>query len=119
MKHDPSYPNHPGSRRNAPETSRLAADSIAPLASSIRARVLSVIADAGAGGAIGDDVADHLDLLVYQVRARISELRAAGLIADSGRRRIGASGRPGVVWVLKAYLPVEPADPQGDLLAAA
>ena len=113
------YPTHPGSRRNAPDTSRLAADAIAPIASSIRARVLAVISDSGPSGAIGDDVAEHLDLLVYQVRARISELRAAGLIADSERRRIGASGRPGVVWVLKAYGPVEPADPQGDLLAAA
>ena len=116
---DTKYPAHPGFRRNAPETSRLAAESLAPLAGSIRARVLEVIANAGPSGAIGDDVAEHLELLVYQVRARISELRAAGLIADSERRRIGASGRPGVVWVLKAYGPVEPADPQGDLLAAA
>lgn len=119
MTHIPKYPAHPGSRRNAPETSRMAADWIAPLASSIRARVLSVISDAGPRGAIGDDVAEHLDLLVYQVRARISELRAAGLIADSGRRRDGVSGRSGVVWVLKVYGPAEPADPQGDLLAAA
>ena len=113
------YPTHPGSRRNAPDTSRQAADAVAPFASSIRARVLAVISDSGPSGSIGDDVAEHLDLLVYQVRARISELRAAGLIADSERRRIGVSGRSGVVWVLKAYGPAEPVDPQGDLLAAA
>lgn len=113
------YPNTPGFRANAPETSRQAAEAIAPLAASIRAKVLAVVKAAGPVGATGDDIADELGLLVYQVRARLSELRAAGEIVDSERRRKGASGRNGAVWVLPAYGPADPDDGQLDLLARA
>jgi len=100
------YPHMPGSYSHAPETSREAAAHIAPVASSIRARVLAIVVEAGEQGAIGDEVAQRLGLNVYQVRSRLSELHADGKIADSGRRRIGASGRRGAVWVLPEFAPV-------------
>lgn len=114
---DDKYPNTPGSRRGAPETSREAGNSITSIAASIRARVHAVIAERGVEGATGDRVAVALELTPVQVRARIAELHAAKRVGDSGRRELLGSGRRGVVWVLAQYVP-KPDDPQGDLLAA-
>jgi predicted ArsR family transcriptional regulator len=91
---------------------------MAKSAPSIRKRVLAVIVEAGLTGRSGDTVADKLDMTVFQVRARIAELHAAGLVADSGRREVLGSGRRGVIWIGAEYAP-KPDDPQGDLLAAA
>lgn len=113
------YPSTPGFYRNAPETSREAAESVADFANSIRAKVLAVVASTGPAGAIGDEVAAALDLHVTQVRSRLSELVADKAIVDSKHRRKGASGRNGAVWVLTSFGPPPPADPQGDLLEAA
>lgn len=112
------YPNAPGSRRGAPETSREAAESVVPIAKSHRALVFAAISLAGPTGLSGDSVAAFCELTVYQVRARIAELHADKRIADSGRREQLGSGRRGVVWVLREYGPAEPDDGQGDLLAA-
>lgn len=113
------YPNEPGYRRNAPETSREAAESMSKAAATIRAKVLTIVERSGPDGVIGDDVAESLELHVTQVRSRISELHKAGKIADSKRRREGKSGRRGSVWVLPVYAPPEPDGPQGDLMDAA
>lgn len=118
MRND-KYPNQPGARRNAPETSREAGESIAAIASSIRARVFSAIAERREGGATGDVVAKVLDLTPVQVRARIAELHAAKRITDSGRRGLLGSGRRGVVWVLPEYGPPPPDDAQLEMPIAA
>ena len=118
MPNDNEYPNMPGSRRSAPETSRDAAASIAPIARSHRAQVLEAITLAGPHGLTGDEVAEVTGLTIYQVRSRSSELRKAKIIDDSKRRGRLGSGRNGAVWVLKQYAP-KPDDPQGDLLEAA
>jgi hypothetical protein len=99
------YPNQPGFRTGAPETSRLAAESIAQIAHSIRMRVLAAVTEVASTGATGDEVAESLQLHVTQVRSRLSELLAAGKITDSGVRRPGVSGRRAAVWVLSAYAP--------------
>ncbi len=112
------YPNVPGSRRGAPNTSREAGESIAPIASSIRARVLASILEVNGVGRTGDDVAAALDLTPVQVRARVAELHAGKLIADSGRRERLGSGRRGVVWIGAQFAP-SPDDDQLELLAAA
>lgn len=117
--HNDKYPHKPGARRNAPETSREAGESIAPIVSSIRARVLSAIAERGADGATGDLVAKVLDLTPVQVRARIAELHADKRVKDSGRRDRLGSGRRGVVWVLPEYGPLSPDDTQLEMLIAA
>lgn len=112
------YPHVPGSRRGAPETSREAGQSIAPIASSIRKRVHAEIAATGHRGATSDAVAEALDLTPFQVRARIAELHAAKRVGDSGRRGLLGSGRRGVVWVLPEYAP-KPDEPQMSFLVAA
>lgn len=122
MSNNSKYPHVPGSRRGAPETSREAAESIAPIASSIRARVHAAIAERGEAGATGDVVAETLELSPVQVRARIAELHADKRVADSGRREMLGSGRRGVVWVLAKYAPAPDDDPnagQMSLLDAA
>lgn len=111
------YPHQPGSRCGSPETSKWAAESIAPLARSIRARVLAAVTRSGRRGLTGDEVAAECELTVHQVRSRLAELRAAKLIDDSKRRERLASGRRGAIWVLTEFVP-KPDDPQGDLLAA-
>ncbi len=112
------YPNCPGHRAGAPETSREAAETLAPVAGPIRDRCFAVVRAARDLGVIADDVAERLDLNVYQVRARLSELRASGRIVDSDRRRRGSSGRRAAIWVLPEFGPPPPPDPQGDMLAA-
>lgn len=111
------YPNAPGSRRGAPETSRDAGVSIAAIARSIRAKVLEAVTNAGQRGMTGDEVAAACDLTVYQVRSRLAELRAAKLIDDSKRRGRLGSGRKGAIWVLKRFAP-PPDSADGELLAA-
>lgn len=96
------YPHVPGHRGNS-DTGIAAAQSMIPFVGTIRNRVLAVVAVAGLTGAIGDEVGDALDLLPHQVRARLSELRRDGKVADSGKRRKGASGRSGIAWVLPEY----------------
>lgn len=109
------YPNTPGSRSGAPETSAEAAADIAPFAASIRARVLAAVTEAGERGLTGDQVAAACGLSVYQCRSRLAELRADKIIDDSKRRDRLDSGLRGAVWVLKRFAP----PPQDDQEAIA
>lgn len=108
MTDSPYRDGLPGYYDHAPETSRAAAESIAKVAASIRVRVLAVVNDARANGATGDDVATALGLTVHQVRSRIAELRKSRKIADSNKRRHGASGRATAVWCLPEYVDETP-----------
>ena len=90
----PPYPDHPG-HKGASDTGRRAANLVAPRATSIRARVLDVIE---IGNATAEQVADEINEHFMIVRARCSELRAKGLIEDSGQRGAGALGGNVIVW---------------------
>jgi DNA-binding MarR family transcriptional regulator len=61
------------------------------------ARVLQVIRDYG--GATRGQVASHLGADPSCVSRRITDLRQAGLVADSGERARGLAGRRQIVWV--------------------
>jgi len=65
--------------------------------------VLNAIGEAGAYGATGDEIAAKLGWNKYQVRPRTAELRAAGRIMDSRRRRKSESGILVIVWILPEY----------------
>jgi len=103
----PKYPDDPFARPGSPWTAFAAAKSIQETARTIRVNVLAVVEEAAATGATGDDVAAHLELHVTQVRSRLSELLAAKKITNSGRVRVGVSGRHTTVWVLPQFAPVE------------
>lgn len=81
------------------ETSREAARSIRPLAAGYRADVLAAIRAAGADGLTDDECQRALAMNPSTQRPRRLELEAAGLVTDSGRTRLTASGRKAVVWV--------------------
>lgn len=113
------YPHAPGFRKNAPETSREAAESVVEEVATIRKMVFAAIAAAAEAGCTGDDVAEVLGLTPIQTRSRISELGNLKQVVDSGRRAKLPSGRSGVVWVLAQYGPPPVDDGQLPLPVAA
>lgn len=116
---DLDYPNAPGFRAGAPETSREAAASVATAAANRSKLALCFVRERGPVGATSDEVASHYDWVLYSSRPRLAELRKRGAIVDSGRRREGISGRKQVVWVLPEYGPAAPTDPQASFDLAA
>lgn len=91
----------PPASARASDTSRAAARSMTEPAPLLRARVKAAINQAGLSGVTADEAAAALGLSPLAVRPRVTELRQAGDIADSGRRRANASGRKAAVWINK------------------
>jgi predicted HTH transcriptional regulator len=89
-----AYPNSPGARFI--ETSRAAAAHIAPKAPTLRAQCFASLK--ATGPATADEMAARLGVDRLAIRPRFSELSAMGIIADSGDRRLNASGVRAVVW---------------------
>jgi hypothetical protein len=77
----------------------VAAGRIAGYAAKQRTDVLAVIAKAGAYGATDAEIELVAGIRAQSVSPRRGELRALGLIVDSGRRRLTPRGRPAAVWV--------------------
>ncbi len=89
-----SYPAVPGHKGRS-ETGRDAAAAFAPRAKPIRQRALETIER---GPSTAEQIAAEIGVHWMICRARCSELRAQGLIEDSGRRGKGALGGKVVVW---------------------
>ncbi len=96
------YPSTPGWRPGAPETSRLAAELVAPSAGRMMDRVEAFIRDHGP--ASPEEITAGLvrpgeRLLLTSIRARVCQLHKLGHVVDAGRdkRGIGESGRVGVI----------------------
>jgi predicted transcriptional regulator len=81
------------------ETSREAAERIAPAAPTLRDRVLGVLRAAGLEGLTDEEITLRLGMSPSTQRPRRIELVAAGLVRDSGRTRHTASGRRATVWI--------------------
>lgn len=88
------YPHQPGAQDR--DTSRRAADEVAPAAPLLRARALDVIERSN--GLTADEVAGRLGLSILSIRPRITELTRLGKVRDSGARRKNASGKSAIVW---------------------
>ena len=87
------YPHTPGFK--ARDTSRAAAQAIAPKAPNLRERVLAAVkAEPGSPEAI----ARRLDVPVMNVRPRLSELSNLRLVEDSGKRDLASGGRKAIIW---------------------
>ena len=95
------YPNSAGHR--GVDTSMAAAEVINKSLPRLQSSVLGVIVGFGEIGATADEVAYLLGWERFRVRPRTSELRAAGRIVDSGRRRDSQSGVASIVWVAREY----------------
>lgn len=87
----------PRARRSA--TSAAAAESIAPVMSVLRQKVLDAIRSCGTHGATCDELEDLLALRHQTCSARVYELRNHEMIRDSGTRRMTRSNRQATVWV--------------------
>ena len=95
------YPDSAGHR--GVDTSILAADAINKVLPRLQGSVLTAIVSTGSQGATGDEIAMALGWDRFRVRPRTSELRRAGRIADSGRRRDSLSGIASIVWIAREF----------------
>lgn len=87
----------PVARRTDPETSHAAGARAGTNASTHRARALELLRVAPTG--LTDfELADLTGLQQTSIGKRRGELRDAGLVRDSGRRRASPSGSPAIVW---------------------
>jgi len=91
-----TYPLFPGHKTEAPETSVVAAEAIAPKAETLRRLVLDYYRAGHTRTA--DEISSVLGFSVLSIRPRVSELHAAGYIEDTGVRRRNKSGRQAAVW---------------------
>ena len=82
------------------DTSEAAADAIAPIATSLRARVFGRLGEMGEYGCTDDELQVHLDLGSQTQTARRRELVLEGRVVDSCRKRRTRSGRNAIVWVV-------------------
>lgn len=89
----------PFTHRDALDTEHAAAAVTAP---TLRERQLAVLRAIRRRPRTADEVAKVLDLRPLQVRPRLSELRAAGLIAPTQVRRPNAEGNSCAVWYVTA-----------------
>jgi hypothetical protein len=83
---EPVYPAFPGAAKGS-ETSREAAEAIAPAASSWRGKVARLYAEKFPGDFTADEAARELNATPFMIRPRVTELGAAGLIQRTGERR--------------------------------
>lgn len=85
------------------DTSRGAAASVAPVTGKLRRRVFEYIAVFCSQGSTCDQAESDLGMSHQTCSARFNELRNAGHIVDSGRRRKTRSGRNAAVYCLPEY----------------
>ena len=93
-----TYPDSPGYRRNAPETSKAAAEAIAGRARNYRDQILSVFKAAYPEGRSSDQIAAATGLTCWSVRPRVSELVAGGKVERTDDRAKNDQGRTVMVW---------------------
>lgn len=96
------YPNEPGARRNSTGgTAEGARDKVRPVAASYE---MACLAYAETAPITADEAHARLErelgrrIPLYSVRPRFSQLRAKGLVVDSGDRRAPPGGCKAVVW---------------------
>ena len=92
-----NYPQYPGSRSNAPETSREAAKTVVHIAKTHRAKILQVL-QGEVFGLSSDQIASRVGLTKYAVRSRVSELVASGEVVETPHRVKNPESRSVVVW---------------------
>lgn len=79
------YPEVPGHR--GVETSVEAAEAMAPKIGRLQRLTLDAIARRSTRGCTADEAADACGMDRWSIQPRVSELKAKGLIVDSGERR--------------------------------
>jgi predicted ArsR family transcriptional regulator len=90
-------------RRSDPNTSAAAARSVRESAPVITRRLLDVLR--ARGPLTRTEVALAAGITEYQASKRLSDLKNADEILDSGERRVGPSGREQIVWAARRIDP--------------
>ncbi len=97
-------------RKDDPDTSRQAAESVEPHLTEIQANVLGIIADSGEYGLTDEQLSERFGTSTSTARTRRAELADRGMVIEAAARRTLRSGRQGRVWkiaptVTKGYQP--------------
>lgn len=82
------------------DTSEQAAYDIATDAPTIRRKVLAAL-HASIVPLTSEEIANKIELPYASVQPRLSELRTAGRVEDSGIRKIGRYGKQIIAWKLR------------------
>lgn len=101
MMRDAEYPNVAGSKGDA-ETGREAAASINPHLGRLQRLVADAVKVAGDAGMTPEELCQATGLERTTIQPRTSELKAKGVLRDSGQRRRNKSRKRAIVWV---YVP--------------
>lgn len=92
----------PAARATDPETSHQAAEGDETVRRFRRGVAVSALAEIRAAGIAGLTVDElhgrHLEADRGTLARRVTDLRQAGLVVDSGRRRLTRRGLPAIVW---------------------
>jgi len=88
-----TYPDAPGWK--ARDTSREAAEAIAPVAGTLRERVLIEVRRFPG---TPEQIAHRMRVDLLAARPRFSELARLNLIRDSGKRGDSRSGKKAIIW---------------------
>ena len=91
------YPDVPG--HNHVPTSVAAAESVVSIAQSIRWRIHALLLEGHE--LTSEETAKRLNISHDNAWKRFSELRATGVVEDSGITRPNASGRQAIVWRIR------------------
>jgi predicted ArsR family transcriptional regulator len=91
------YPNYPGSKDSAPQTSREAAKSVVDVAKTHRNKILEAL-KGETFGLSSDGIASKVGLTRHAVRPCISELVACGEVVETPFREKNSDGRNVVIW---------------------
>jgi predicted ArsR family transcriptional regulator len=95
MKQLDAFPTVARARRRDPDTSHDAAASIRM--SDMERRVYRCLGGK-LGAATSFEIAAFLGLSLVTVSPRLKPLVEKGLVRDSGRRKLGETGRPRIIW---------------------
>lgn len=96
-----TYPEHPGFQgRNeiSEQNSREAADQIAPIAHTQRAKILSELLNAFPESRSSEQLAQSTGYVVYSVRSRISGLVEEGKVEATNETAKNDAGRSVTLW---------------------
>lgn len=96
------YPSEPGFKGDA-DTGREAANDMLSKCGRLQQLALTAIRAAGYAGYTADELAMALSLDRWTIQPRTSELKAKGLIVDSGLRRRNVTGKRAVVWTTPEF----------------
>lgn len=91
----PRFPEGPGWKQG--ETSAQAAAQMAPKAATLRQMALDALRAAGEP-LTADEVAERLRMDRLSIRPRLTELKNAGRVVDSGERGTTLAGKTAVKW---------------------